>query len=174
MLALLFGCGLEILKFFRRPLCDVLDDEASSVAVEFRDWQRRRTRGPGQLVGTLPDESLAGPEQIIDYLTRIQGFLDDTEARYLGIYGMGGVGKTTLLELSNDYLVENKASRRFDHVIFITMSQAPKFEGIKEDIAKQIKGELSVLRESRFLLLLDDVWESGFAENGNSYTLYCE
>ena len=158
-LALLFRCSLEILESFHRALCGVLDDEASSIAAEFRDWLRRRIRGPGQLVGTLPDESLAGQEQIIDYLTRMQGFLDDTEARYLGIYGMGGVGKTTLLKIFNDYLVESKASRRFDHVIFITVSQAPKFEGIKADIAEQIRRQLSVLRESRFLLLLDDVWK---------------
>ena len=158
-LALLFGCGLEILESFRRALCGVLDDEASSVAAEFRDWLRRRIRGPGQLVGTLPDESLAGREQLIDYLARMQGFLDDTEARYLGIYGMGGVGKTTLLEQFNNNLVRSNTGRRFDHVFFITVSRSPNIEEIKRKIEEKIGGNLSSLGESRFLLLLDDVWE---------------
>ena len=114
--------------------------------------------GPGQVVRTLPDESLAGREQIDGYLTRMNEFLDDKNARYLGIYGMGGVGKTTLLTRFNDDLVGTYAGRRFDHVIFITVSQSPQIEEIKRDIAKQIKGELSTLMKKRFLLLLDDVW----------------
>ena len=115
--------------------------------------------GPGQVVRTLPDESLSGREQIGGYLTHMNEFLDDKKARYLGIYGMGGVGKTTLLKIFNDYLVESKASRRFDHVIFITVSQSPQIEEIKRDIEKQRDGDLSSLMKKRFLLLLDDVWK---------------
>ena len=111
------------------------------------------------MVRTLPDESLSGREQIGGYLTQMNEFLDDKKARYLGIYGMGGVSKTTLLKIFNDYLVESKASRRFDHVIFITVSQSPQIEEIKRDIEKQRDGDLSSLMKKRFLLLLDDVWK---------------
>ena len=71
------------------------------------------------MVGTLPDQSLAGQEQINDNLKRMEEFLDDDKARVLGIYGMGGIGKTTLLRQFNDKLVGSNSRRRFDHIIFI-------------------------------------------------------
>ena len=123
------------------------------------DWLKRRIRGPGQLVDSLPNESLANLEKISDYLTRMNGFLDDEEARYLGIYGMGGVGKTTLLEIFNNNLLRSNTRRRFDHIFFITLSRSPNIEEIKKKIEEEIGGHLSSLRKSRFLLLLDDVWE---------------
>ena len=148
------------MKSIRRALCGAVDDEADSVAAEFREFLRRVGRGPGQPVGALPYESLAGGEQIIDYLTRMKRFLDDKKAIYLGIYGMGGVGKTTLLELFNNYLVRSNARRSFAHVIFIKVSQPPKIEEIKKRVKEQIgRADLSSLQRSRFLLLLDDVWE---------------
>ena len=117
------------------------------------------TGGPGQEVGTLPQESLAGREQIEKNLKRMREFLDDDEARYLGIYGMGGVGKTTLLKIFYDEQVGSYAKRRFDHIIFITLSRSPNIEEIEKDIKNQIDGNLSSLRKSEVLLLLDDVWE---------------
>ena len=123
VLALLSGCVLEILDFFRRALCGVLDDEANQVASEIREWLKHRIQGRGQEVGTLPYESLAGREQIIDYLMRMKGFLDDKKARVLGIYGMGGIGKTTLLRIFNDKVVGKHARGRFDHII---LSQCPR------------------------------------------------
>ena len=81
-----------------------------------------KVQGSGQEVGTLPNDSLAGQEQIKDYLKQMKDFIEDDEARFLGIYGMGGIGKTTLLKIINDGLVGINARRRFDHVIFITMS----------------------------------------------------
>ena len=89
----------------------------------------------------------------------MEEFLDDDEARVLRIYGMGGIGKMTLLRLFNDKLVGSNSRRRFDHVIFIEVSQSPNIERIKRDIEEKICGKLSSLRKSRFLLLLDDVWK---------------
>ena len=117
-----------------------------------------KVQGSGQEVGTLPNDSLSGQEQIKDYLKQMKDFIEDDEARFLGIYGMGGIGKTTLLKIINDGLVGINARRRFDHVIFITMSQVVDVEKMKRDIQEQIRGNLSSLRKSRFLLLLDDVW----------------
>ena len=116
-------------------------------------------QGLGQEVVTLLEESLAGREQISNYLTQIQEFLNDDEARVLGIYGMGGIGKTTLLNIFNDKIVRiNARQRSFDHIIFITVSQDVDIEKIKGEIKGQIGGNLSSLSRSRFLLLLDDVW----------------
>ena len=132
-----------------------------------------RKRGPGQLVFALPDESLAGREQIKRHVGTMKEFLDDEKARVLTIYGVRGIGKTTLLKKFNDELVENDAvrrrvydtiipsngrRRRFDHVIFIHVSRSPNIENIKRDIEEQTCGNSSSLSSSIFLLLLDDVW----------------
>ena len=109
--------------------------------------------------GTLPNESLAGQQQINDNLKRMEEFFDDDEARVFRIYGMGGIGKTTLLRLFNDKLVGSGSRRRFDHIIFIEVSQSPNIERIRRDIEEIISGKLSSLSKSRFLLLLDDVWK---------------
>ena len=112
-----------------------------------------RKRGPGHLVGALPDESLAGQEQIKRHVGTMKEFLDDEQARVLTIYGVRGIGKMTLLKKFNDDLVESDAvrrrvydkifpsngrRRRFDHVIFIHVSRSPNIENIKRDIEEHV------------------------------------
>ena len=129
------------------------------VAEDVLHFLDHESPGPGQPVGSLPHESLAGQDQINDNLKRMEEFLDDDEARVLGIYGMGGIGKTTLLRQFNDKLFGRDSRRRFDHIIFIEVSQSPNIERIKRDVEEIISGKLLSLTKSRFLLLLDDVWE---------------
>ena len=129
------------------------------VAEDVLHFMDHEAPGPGQPVITLPEESLAGQEQLNNYLTQMEEFLNDEKARVLGIYGMGGIGKTTLMRKFNNQLVGSNSRRRFDHIIFIEVSQSPETEKIKRDIEKQIGDELSSLSKSRFLLLLDDVWK---------------
>ena len=140
-------------------IVDQVNNILTFIIPKIWDWLKRLIRGPGQVVGTLPDESLAGQEQINDNLKRMEEFLDDDKAKVLGIYGMGGIGKTTLLRLFNDKLVGSNSRRRFDHIIFIEVSKSPKIKRIKRDIEEQIHGKLSSLSQNRFLLLLDDVWK---------------
>ena len=159
----LFDCAREIWGVLHDALCGELGTEATTclsfITARTWDWLKRLIQGPGQVIGTLPDESLAGLQQINDNLKRMEEFLDDDEARVLGIYGMGGIGKTTLLRLFNDKLVGSESRRRFDHIIFIEVSQSPNIERINRDIEEKIRGKLSSLSKSRFLLLLDDVWK---------------
>ena len=67
------------------------------VAKDVLDSLDDEIQGLGQEVGSLLHESLAGQQQINENLKRMEEFLDDDEARVLRIYGMGDVGKTTLL-----------------------------------------------------------------------------
>ena len=136
------------------------------------DWPRRHIRGPGQQVDTIPDESLACREKVENDLKSIDKFFHKDEARVLAIHGMPGVGKTTLLEKFNNRLVRSFDRRMFCHIIYIKVSwvfeninieehievsPSPNSQKIKEDIEEQIGGNLSSLRKSRFLLMLDDV-----------------
>ena len=112
------------------------------------------------LVGSLPYESLAGKERMNGYLRQMEEFLVDDRASVLGIYGMGGIGKTTLLRMFHDHkLIGSNAGRGFDHIFFIKVSRVVDVEKIKKDIADQLGGTLSSLLNLRFLLLLDDVWK---------------
>ncbi|XP_019097870.1 PREDICTED: probable disease resistance protein At5g47250 isoform X1 [Camelina sativa] len=95
--------------------------------------------------------------------------------RILGIYGMGGVGKTTLLTLINNKFVGVK--NEFDVVIWVESSKDTDVDKIQDAIGERLRicdsnwsthsrtkkaGEISrVLRQikPRFVLLLDDLWE---------------
>ncbi|KAH9666787.1 putative disease resistance protein [Citrus sinensis] len=91
----------------------------------------------------------------------------------IGLYGMGGVGKTTLLTRINNKFLESQ--NNFDCVIWVVVSKDLRLEKIQDDIGKKIglsddswKNKsveekavdiLRRLREKRFVLLLDDIWE---------------
>ncbi|KAJ4718435.1 NBS-LRR type disease resistance protein [Melia azedarach] len=99
--------------------------------------------------------------------------LGEESVRIIGIYGMGGVGKTTLLsQINNKFLNMPKS---FDVVIWVVVSKDLQLEKIQEQIGKKIglfdeswkikSGEekaldiFKILRKKKFILLLDDIWE---------------
>ncbi|KAL1217274.1 putative disease resistance protein [Cardamine amara subsp. amara] len=90
----------------------------------------------------------------------------------LGLYGMGGVGKTTLLARINNKFLE--VVNEFDVVIWVVVSKDLQIEGIQKQILgslglvdKEWKQETekekasriyNILNRRRFMLLLDDLW----------------
>ncbi|KAL1223878.1 Disease resistance protein RPS5 [Cardamine amara subsp. amara] len=91
----------------------------------------------------------------------------------MGMYGMGGVGKTALLAQINNKL--SKERQIFDFAIWIDVSRDVQIEKIQEDIGEKLAfcgdewncktkrqqaHEMhTFLRRKKFVLLLDDVWE---------------
>uniref|UniRef100_A0A1J3JYU4 Disease resistance protein RPS5 n=1 Tax=Noccaea caerulescens TaxID=107243 RepID=A0A1J3JYU4_NOCCA len=101
--------------------------------------------------------------------------LMDKGTNMMGLYGMGGVGKTTLLEqINNKFKVANDDG--FEKVIWVVVSKDKRSEKIQDEIAEKLgfttggdswkqKTETqkasdirTSMKKKRFVLLLDDIW----------------
>jgi disease resistance protein RPS2 len=98
--------------------------------------------------------------------------IEDSNIRIIGVFGMGGVGKTSLLQTINNSL---KVRNAFDPIIWVTVSKDYDILKLQDCIANRLnlqnfpdKSDLegrkhrlsSYLRGKKFLLLLDDMWKS--------------
>ncbi|KAG8660987.1 disease resistance protein RPS2 isoform X2 [Manihot esculenta] len=106
--------------------------------------------------------------------------LKNDDLRVIGICGMSGIGKTTMVK----QLMKNMETKKlFDEFAMVAVSDTPDFRKIQDEIASCLRLELKndeseVVRASklhqrltncdkRILLILDDVWkEDGLGEIG--------
>ncbi|KAG9441814.1 hypothetical protein H6P81_017668 [Aristolochia fimbriata] len=108
-------------------------------------------------------------------MEQVMDALGDDNVRSIGIHGMGGIGKTTLVENINNRL---KGSNLFDKVIFVTVSQNQNMNviqdrmgerlGMKFDHKDSTTTGMNYSRANRLLemlkklksvlIILDDVW----------------
>ncbi|MCD9643719.1 40S ribosomal protein [Datura stramonium] len=99
--------------------------------------------------------------------------LNDVYTGIIGIYGMGGVGKTSILAEINNRLL--RESTIFDNVIWVTASNNSNVKKLQLDIARAVglsfddeDDEMvraarlleALMRRSRLLLIIDDLWEA--------------
>ncbi|XXG44882.1 hypothetical protein AAC387_Pa02g0119 [Persea americana] len=100
-------------------------------------------------------------------LQKILGFIEDDKIENIGIWGMGGIGKTTVMKLLNNRL---EVSQTFEIIIWITVSKEGNERRVQGAIAERLNLDKSesddelrakihqALSGKKFLLLLDDVW----------------
>ncbi|XP_020223490.1 probable disease resistance protein At4g27220 [Cajanus cajan] len=89
----------------------------------------------------------------------------------IGVYGMGGVGKTSMLMHIHNMLL--KSVTNFDNVFWVTLSQSSSIHKLQCDVAKIVGLDISkendekkraarlswsLMRRKRCVLFLDDVW----------------
>ncbi|KAK2651513.1 hypothetical protein Ddye_011378 [Dipteronia dyeriana] len=125
---------------------------------------------PRSMIDEMPMEKTVGMDSVFDEVWKC---VEDHKVGIIGLYGMGGVGKTTLLKNLNNRFLET--SHNFDVVIWAVVSKEVKLENIQETIRNKLvisdeiwknknKDEraaqiLKRLHNKRFVLLLDDLWD---------------
>ncbi|XP_077223385.1 disease resistance protein At4g27190-like [Tasmannia lanceolata] len=128
------------------------------------------TAQPPPRVESIPTYSIDGLKTVNLSLNKVMDALKDENIRMIGVHGMGGIGKTTLVKNVNNKL---KGTSDFDAIVMVTVSKDVKLKIIQEEIAKkvgmQLQGEIESLRTSqlrtrlteakKLLIILDDVWE---------------
>ncbi|KAJ6854662.1 hypothetical protein NC651_039573 [Populus alba x Populus x berolinensis] len=103
----------------------------------------------------------------------IWSLLMDDEVPTIGVYGMGGVGKTTILQHIYNELLQR--SDICDHVWWVTVSQDFSINRLQNVIAKHLDLDLSrevdnlhraaklsekLMKKQKWILILDDLWNS--------------
>ncbi|KAJ4955475.1 hypothetical protein NE237_012258 [Protea cynaroides] len=103
-------------------------------------------------------------------MDQIMKALKDEGINMVGVYGIGGVGKTTLMKEVAKKLKNNGV---FNQVVMVTMSQDPVWTNIQGEIAENLGLQLTqeslsvrarlllkrLKEEKRILIVLDDLWK---------------
>ncbi|GLT60288.1 hypothetical protein SLA2020_330600 [Shorea laevis] len=116
----------------------------------------------------LPVENLEGEGSVKE---KIWGYLTGNEVQMIGVCGIGGVGKTTIMKHIHNELLKGS---RFDKVIWATVSYPLNVVRLQHEIAKAMNEKLPeddhdeqrqasrlmhLMGKGKYVLILDDVWE---------------
>ncbi|PON68478.1 NB-ARC domain containing protein [Trema orientale] len=123
----------------------------------------------------LPTSTLGGETTSNINMEKIWACLmddNDDKVSKIGVYGMGGIGKTTVMKHINNRLLEMKG--KFDNVFWVTVSKASNIITLQDAIASKLRLDISMCddettraarlhaelsRKKRYVLILDDLWE---------------
>ncbi|XP_031119414.1 disease resistance protein At4g27190-like isoform X2 [Ipomoea triloba] len=113
--------------------------------------------------------SIQGQPTASTNLAKMMDLLRSEKYKRIGVWGMGGVGKTTLVKNLNNQLTNDPI---FKIVIWVVVSQNATVESVQSKIAERLhmmnKEECkesmasrlyNKLKGERFLLILDDIWK---------------
>ncbi|KAF8392314.1 hypothetical protein HHK36_022656 [Tetracentron sinense] len=118
----------------------------------------------------MPCRPIVGMDLIFENVWRC--LTKDDQVGIMGLYGMGGVGKTTLLKkINNEFLRQGTSDSRM--VIWIVVSKDSDVTRVQKEIAQRVGLLLpedasqstcasrifNALSMKKFVLLLDDIWD---------------
>ncbi|GMN71890.1 hypothetical protein TIFTF001_054665, partial [Ficus carica] len=126
-----------------------------------------------QRIGEMqPTTTLGGETTFRRKMEEVWALLMGNEVRKIGVYGMGGVGKTTLMQDINNRLLQSK--EKFDSVIWVTASKASSIIKLQDAVARRFNIDISQnddeaerashlyteLRKNKsYVLIIDDLWD---------------
>ncbi|XP_044477902.1 probable disease resistance protein At4g27220 isoform X2 [Mangifera indica] len=100
-------------------------------------------------------------------VTNVRGALNDENVHMIGVYGMGGLGKTMLAQE-----IGRKANEEglFEDIVLVEVSESPNIQKIQTEIADNLdlkfenesgraKKLYSRMEGQKILLILDNIWE---------------
>ncbi|KAL6008673.1 hypothetical protein ACLOJK_021899 [Asimina triloba] len=91
-----------------------------------------------------PAPSIKGLSLVQSTLENVMAALSNEENRIIGVWGMGGVGKTTVAKnLDNDQL---PGTQHFSKVILVVVSKDVDINRIQDDIARRLGLTQGILR----------------------------
>ncbi|XP_062083056.1 disease resistance protein At4g27190-like [Humulus lupulus] len=106
-----------------------------------------------------------------EILESIMAAVRDANRSRIGLYGMGGIGKTML---AKEIAKRAEKAQLFSKVLMTTISQTPNMKEIQQDIAEKLElsfGQTQSMdvradllrkrlkQENKILLILDDIWK---------------
>uniref|UniRef100_A0A2N9HN63 AAA+ ATPase domain-containing protein n=1 Tax=Fagus sylvatica TaxID=28930 RepID=A0A2N9HN63_FAGSY len=111
-------------------------------------------------------------ESRMSTMNQLMEMLQDSNINIIGVWGMAGVGKSTLVR---EVAKKVKEERLFDEVAIATVKQGPDLKQIQVEIAEKLglkfdkeslSGRADLLKErltkdknKKILVILDDIWE---------------
>ncbi|RWR90807.1 putative disease resistance protein isoform X1 [Cinnamomum micranthum f. kanehirae] len=123
-------------------------------------------------IETFPPIKIVGETTALKNLQKIEECLMDDEVGKIGVFGMGGVGKTTIMTNIHNNI---KNAGTFDRVIWVTVSKESNLKKLQDDVSKELglslfNTEDALCRSAEiyralklignFLLILDDMWST--------------
>ncbi|KAG6793973.1 hypothetical protein POTOM_003200 [Populus tomentosa] len=126
-------------------------------------------KAPPQPIEFLPSKEFTPSESSKEAFKQIMEALKDDSVNMIGLYGMGGVGKTTLVK---EVGRKAKELQLFDELLMATVSQNPNVIDIQNRMADMLGLKIEEkskegradrlwkrLQGKKMLIILDDVWE---------------
>ncbi|KAH9688153.1 putative disease resistance protein [Citrus sinensis] len=138
---------------------------------EDRKFVRISSRTAPEDIRLIPNKDYEPFESRMSTLGSILSALEDRDVNMLGIYGMGGIGKTTLAE---EVARKVKSDKLFDQVVFVEVSHKQDIRKIQGVIADKLGLELheesdegrvgrlceGIKKVKKILIVLDNIWEN--------------
>ena len=118
--------------------------------------------------GSAPLQDYEAFESRASTLDKVMAALRDDKIKRIGVWGLGGVGKTTLVKQVAKLAEDDKL---FDKVVMVAVSREQNLENIQAEIAdslglnieeKSKSGRanrlIEILKKKKLLIILDDIW----------------
>ncbi|KAB2607422.1 disease resistance protein [Pyrus ussuriensis x Pyrus communis] len=130
-----------------------------------------QVRRPVEFESTMSTGDFEAFEATRQAMDGVMKALKDDNVTVIGVHGMGGIGKTTMVKHVG---LQACKDRLFDHVIMAVISQNPNLVKIQQQLAEMLALNLNeqteivraarlkerIMRGKKILIIFDDIWRT--------------